>query len=219
MSTWYRRGISTGAMLDRLLPTLSWVNKWAPKPGDISFLSPSLARLRLFILQKLGAPPRQQFHESLCPKFPRNVLSRWRCKLTSQLEQGNNKSFMSRRSHLPHWLYQTPIRFLFICLFLGMWMLRRGHDLPRPTSAFSQLVVLPTNERHDFRIGSLKWRLSRTIFTSIYHAYVATAVIVQFAQLINSINRSSSQLACLQLFHTTDRSHRSHRSRPRSCRS
>ena len=54
----------------------SWVNKWAPKPGDIRSC-PRVCLDCIFVFGKSSAaPPRQHLHPSLCPKLIRNVLNR-----------------------------------------------------------------------------------------------------------------------------------------------
>ena len=127
-----------------------------------SFFVHGLGSIAFFIRQKLGSPPAQHLHQSLCPKSIRTVLNRWRCKLTlnGNRATSTNVSFISCRSHLQHWLLSTPpfcSFHAFICLqgdmsYLGI-----------PQASFNSWQFQQTSK---FRIGWLKWHPKMT-FTSI----------------------------------------------------
>ena len=116
--------------------------------GD-SFFVPGFGSVTFFHFAKAQQPPRQHLHQSLCPKSPRNVLNRWRYKLIVNWNSAKSNSFISRRSHLPRWLLSTT----FFFFFPRMCMFQRGHELPRHTSGFFQLVIFPTNERFPYRVA------------------------------------------------------------------
>ena len=98
-------------MIESLPSTFMGSQKWPPKPGDIRFLSPSLARLHFFFAEDSAASP---------PTFPPNRVSQvapkrvesMTLKTDGSLEQVKKILFISRRSHLRHWFYQ-PQAFLF----------------------------------------------------------------------------------------------------------
>ena len=127
---------STGAMLETPFAIHESTNRH--RNPWIFVFRPRVWLDCIFFFWKARQPPRQHLQQSLWPKSPRNVLNRWRCKLTQVVEIGKNVSCIARHSHLPHWLYQLQFVFFSTHVYVskGTWATTAylrflsTHDIP-----------------------------------------------------------------------------------------